>query len=111
MFQATTTEIFVEVKTGGSEGTNRNPEVAIWREDGTELACQRYWDSNYDDIAVGYIGLTPGIGITSRWTIIPAAMAALLFAWTMLWTMIFLRGPKPFLTPADGDPLTGNTQP
>ena len=59
-FQATTDQVFVEVRSGGSEGTNRNPEVAIWQADGTQLACQRYWDSNYDDIAIGYIGLTPG---------------------------------------------------
>ncbi len=45
---------------GDAEGTNRNPQVAIWQADGTELACQRYWSSSYDDIAIGYIGLTPG---------------------------------------------------
>ncbi len=59
-FQATSDQVFVEVKTGGAEGTNRNPEVALWQADGTELACQRYWSSNYDDISIGYIGLTPG---------------------------------------------------
>ncbi|RLB66844.1 MAG: hypothetical protein DRH08_05165, partial [Deltaproteobacteria bacterium] len=60
MFQATTDQVFIEVKSGGAEGTNRNPEVALWQADGTELACQRYWSSNYDDISIGYIGLTPG---------------------------------------------------
>ncbi len=60
MFQATTDQVFVEVYSGGAQGTNMNPEVALWKADGTELACARYWDSNYDDITLGYIGLTPG---------------------------------------------------
>ena len=60
MFQATTDQVFVQVNTGGSQGTNQNPMVALWAADGTELSCARYWDSNYDDIALNYIGLTPG---------------------------------------------------
>ncbi|PID91571.1 MAG: hypothetical protein CSA96_07685, partial [Bacteroidetes bacterium] len=60
MFQATTTEVFVEVRTGGTEGTNRNLQLALWQADGTELACRRYWNSSYNDVSLGYVGLTPG---------------------------------------------------
>ncbi len=60
MFQAPTDQVFVQVNTGGSLGTNRNPMVALWAADGTELSCARYWDSNYNNIALNYIGLTPG---------------------------------------------------
>ena len=60
MFQATTDQVFVQLNTGGFQGTNRNPMVALWAADGTELSCVRYWDSNYNDIALNYIGLTPG---------------------------------------------------
>jgi len=58
MFQATTDQVFVEVKTG-AKGTIRRPQVALWDTLGAELACQIYW-ADYEDVNLGYIGLTPG---------------------------------------------------
>ena len=58
-FLATTAELTVDVKTGGTEGTIRNAMVALWDETGTELTCSRY-TSEYDDVRFGYASLTPG---------------------------------------------------
>ena len=58
-FQATTTQVKVEVKTGGSEGTLRRPYVALWDASGNELACQSYY-ADYSDISLGSPNLTPG---------------------------------------------------
>ena len=58
-FQATTTDIMVEVKTGGSEGTLQYPYVAIWDDANTELACGRY-STQYGDLRTGTTSLVPG---------------------------------------------------
>jgi hypothetical protein len=59
-FQATTPGISVQVLRGGSYGTIRRTNLAIWEADGTtQLACNRY--VNDDDIVeVSHEGLTPG---------------------------------------------------
>ncbi len=59
-FTATTAEINVEVLTGGSQGTLRYAYVALWDTDGlTQLACERY-TSQYSDLDMDYVNLTPG---------------------------------------------------
>ena len=58
-FQATTTQVKVEVKTGGSEGSLRRPFVAIWDEAGNEMGCQMYYQ-DYSDISAGSPDLVPG---------------------------------------------------
>ncbi|MCD6201936.1 MAG: CUB domain-containing protein, partial [Bacteroidales bacterium] len=58
-FRATTTQVFVQVKIGGDEGTMRYPLAAIWDESGSQIACTRY-ASQYSDISLGSAGLTPG---------------------------------------------------
>ncbi len=58
-FQATDSVLSVEVKTGGTEGTARRLQLALWDEFDTELACKRY-SNDYDDVKLQYVGLTPG---------------------------------------------------
>jgi hypothetical protein len=59
MFRATDGEVSIDVKTGGTEGTIRRIQVALWDSTGNELACERY-SSDYDDVRIQYVGLTPG---------------------------------------------------
>ncbi|MCK4630787.1 MAG: hypothetical protein KAT40_05050, partial [Bacteroidales bacterium] len=59
-FQATTTEINIQVKIGGDDGTMRYPYVALWDGSNTELACARY-SSQYSDLQIGSSSLTPGV--------------------------------------------------
>jgi hypothetical protein len=59
-FVATTTQIKVQVKTGGSEGTLQYPYMALWQNDGTTpIACVNY-SSQYSDIDLSYNNLTIG---------------------------------------------------
>ncbi len=58
-FQATTTEATVEMLTGGTEGTLRNPYLVLTDTFGVELSCARYY-TTYADIKLGYTGLVPG---------------------------------------------------
>jgi len=58
-FQATTTQVNVQVKTGGDEGTMQYPYVAVWTETGTQVACARY-SGQYSDLQAGSVGLVPG---------------------------------------------------
>ncbi len=58
-FRATAGEVAIDVKTGGTEGTIRRIQVAVWDSTGNELACKRY-SSDYDDVRIQYVGLTPG---------------------------------------------------
>jgi hypothetical protein len=52
--------IRIEIKRGGTFGTIRNLNAALWDTDGTtELACARYLD-RYDNIVIQKPGLTPG---------------------------------------------------
>ncbi len=60
-----TGDIHIEVKRGGGAGnplgTQRFAQLALWEADGiTELASDRYY-SQYSDIDVNYMGLTPGV--------------------------------------------------
>jgi hypothetical protein len=59
MFQATTTEVLVQLKTGGSEGTLQYPYVALWDSLGTQISCATY-SSQYSDLTIGASTLTPG---------------------------------------------------
>jgi hypothetical protein len=58
-FTAPGTMANVVVKTGGDEGSLRYPFVAIWTEDGTEVASSRYID-DYSDISAASDTLTAG---------------------------------------------------
>ena len=59
-FVATTTQIKVQVKTGGSEGTLQYPYLALWQNDGTsQITCVNY-SSQYSDIDLSYNNLTIG---------------------------------------------------
>ncbi len=59
-FQATASQISITVKRGGSQGSIRNINLALWDSDGTtELSCSRY-NTSSDNVTVTYGGLTPG---------------------------------------------------
>ncbi len=56
-FTATTTDVEIELRTGGAEGTLRYPFLSLWTAGGTELACKRYSEP-YDDMKIQHAGLT-----------------------------------------------------
>ena len=58
---AATSEISIKVDRGGSKGTQRRSQVALWENDGTtQVSCKRY-AFNDEDVVVEAIGtLTPG---------------------------------------------------
>jgi hypothetical protein len=59
-FVATTPNIYIRVDIGGTKGTQRRSQLALWEADGTtEIASSRYV-SNNDDITIIESGLTPG---------------------------------------------------
>ncbi len=59
-FQATAPQISITIKRGGSQGSIRNINLALWDSDGlTELACSRY-NTSSDEVTVTYGGLTVG---------------------------------------------------
>ncbi|MBL7937109.1 MAG: hypothetical protein JNM51_14975, partial [Bacteroidia bacterium] len=59
-FVATTSQINIQLLTGGTEGTIQNPYMAIWQSDGTtQIGCVNY-SSTYSDLELSAIGLTPG---------------------------------------------------
>ncbi|WP_155210494.1 hypothetical protein, partial [Fulvivirga aurantia] len=54
-------EINITVDIGGTKGTQRRSQLALWQSDGTtEVACDRYTSANDDVVTLGSIGLTPG---------------------------------------------------
>lgn len=58
-FVATTDQINVTVDRGGTQGTLRRANLALYDSDGTtQLSCNRYV-VNDDDVSTGYVGLTP----------------------------------------------------
>jgi hypothetical protein len=59
MFQATTNEVLIQLKTGGSEGTIQYPYIALWDTMNAEIACARYY-AQYSDLTIGASNLTPG---------------------------------------------------
>ncbi len=59
MFQATTNEVLIQLKTGGSEGTLQYPYIALWDTMNVEVACARYF-GQYSDLTIGASNLTPG---------------------------------------------------
>jgi hypothetical protein len=59
-FTAPTDQVTVRINTGVPEGTIRYPYVALWDTDTlSQLACERY-TSQYSDLEMSYVGLTPG---------------------------------------------------
>jgi len=59
-FQATTSAVNIEVRRGGTLGTIRRINAAIWEADGTtEVSCKRYFGNN-DNVSVGSVNLVPG---------------------------------------------------
>ncbi len=59
-FQAIHSDVSIQVLRGGSYGTVRRINLALWDSNGTdELACSRY-SSNNDNVSIAYSGLTPG---------------------------------------------------
>ena len=59
-FKATSTGVAtIKLKTGGAEGTLRNPFMALWDASNTQLGCARY-SSTYSDIEIVAQGLTEG---------------------------------------------------
>ena len=59
-FVATSSQITVQVLTGGSQGTLRYAYVALYNSDlSTEIACQRY-TAQFSDLTMSAIGLTVG---------------------------------------------------
>jgi hypothetical protein len=59
-FVATTSFVDIDVKRGGSLGSIRRINVALWESDGvTQISCNRYI-GNDDNVSVGDVNLTPG---------------------------------------------------
>jgi len=58
-FQATTTQVKVDLKVGGAEGSMQNPLLALWNNAGTELQSSVYFNST-SDINVSSVNLIPG---------------------------------------------------
>ncbi|MEZ5198094.1 MAG: hypothetical protein R2764_17400 [Bacteroidales bacterium] len=59
-FQATSPFVTLTIKRGGTFGTIRRINAAIWESDGiTEVACNRYV-GDYDNVVVGFTNLTVG---------------------------------------------------
>ncbi len=58
-FQATTSDITIQLKTGGAEGTLQYPYLALWDASNTQLGCATY-SSQYSDIEIVRSGLTIG---------------------------------------------------
>ncbi len=59
-FTAISPNVTIQVQRGGSKGTIRRINLALWASDGTtELACSRYINSN-DNVSISYSALTPG---------------------------------------------------
>ncbi|MEX0982162.1 MAG: hypothetical protein WD577_13360 [Bacteroidales bacterium] len=59
-FRAIHSDVSIQALRGGSYGTIRRINLALWESDGTtELSCNRYV-SNDDDVSVTYSGLIPG---------------------------------------------------
>jgi len=53
--------INITVDRGGTKGTQRRTQIALWESDGTtQVACDRYSSSDNDDVVLGATGLTPG---------------------------------------------------
>ena len=58
-FQATTTDIHIQLKTGGAEGTLQYPFLALFDASNTQISCATY-SSQYSDIELVSSSLTPG---------------------------------------------------
>jgi len=58
-FQATTNNITVDVKTGGSEGSAQYLQTALWDDTGNELACAVY-TYYHSDLTMNSVSLIPG---------------------------------------------------
>ena len=58
-FEATTTDILVQMKTGGTEGTLRYGYISLWDNADNELACARY-SFDYQDLTISSNSLVPG---------------------------------------------------
>lgn len=58
-FQATTTAINITVDRGGSQGTMRRAQLALWDDGLVEITSNRYVGDN-DDVSIGHVGLTVG---------------------------------------------------
>ncbi|MCB0804281.1 MAG: hypothetical protein KDC05_00700, partial [Bacteroidales bacterium] len=58
-FQATTSTITIDVKTGGSQGSAQYLMAALWDNAGYELACAVY-TSNTSDLTLSSVDLIPG---------------------------------------------------
>jgi len=73
-FQATTNTISVLIRRGGTYGTIRRVNAAIWEDDGTtHVSCNRYI-SNDDNVYVESVNLTPGnwyyVSVDNNYTIL-----------------------------------------
>ncbi|MEZ5069672.1 MAG: hypothetical protein R2751_01560 [Bacteroidales bacterium] len=58
-FQATSTDVAIQVRTGGIEGSVRRPDIALWDTLKNEIACAR-WITDYGDEEISANGLTVG---------------------------------------------------
>lgn len=60
-FVATTAEMNITVDRGGSKGTQRRTQIALWESDGlTPVECSKYTSTDNDDVVLGVVTLTPG---------------------------------------------------
>ncbi|MCB0806453.1 MAG: T9SS type A sorting domain-containing protein, partial [Bacteroidales bacterium] len=57
--RATSTDLKIDVKTGGSQGSAQYLMAALWDEAGNELSCARY-TYYQSDLSFSYTNLTPG---------------------------------------------------
>ena len=58
-FQAVTTDVTIELDTGGSAGTVQHPFMALWDDMGNEVACAAFTDEE-PDLLIESTTLTPG---------------------------------------------------
>jgi hypothetical protein len=59
-FVAISGEIQIDVKTGGSYGSMRGQQIALWTESGTEVSCANAADYFAGTLSLTYGSLTPG---------------------------------------------------
>ncbi|RMG29154.1 MAG: hypothetical protein D6730_04425 [Bacteroidetes bacterium] len=58
-FQATTPHISIQVESGEEKGSLLKPLIALWNDEGKELACTRFVE-NEEKTTLNFSGLTPG---------------------------------------------------
>ena len=59
-FTAPTSQINITVDIGGTKGSQRYTQLALWQSDGTTEVSSKHYTYTTEDVILGAIGLTPG---------------------------------------------------